>query len=100
MGGLSNDKGRDATAIGDAECTIFVMPLEEIKKIRYYFPEIFEEMIEFASKRYKNHKILISKEVKNYAHNAKIDSSDETDHESYIADSELLNESMDSEIRE
>lgn len=66
MAGVSNDKGRDATAIGDSESTIFVMPLSEIKKIKYYFHDIFDEMLGFAIKRHKNHKILTSKEVKNY----------------------------------
>lgn len=59
--GISNDKGRDATAIGDQDSTIFVMHIEDIKKIKNNYEGIYAEMLAVAVKRFKNHKILISK---------------------------------------
>jgi hypothetical protein len=34
MVGISNEKGRDSTAVCDCECAIFVMPMSEIIKIK------------------------------------------------------------------
>ena len=78
---MSTDKGRDATAIGESECTIFVLGLNEIKKIKDNFDDIYKEMMEIAIKRHKNHKILISKEVKDYISKIKIDLSISSDSE-------------------
>lgn len=71
--GISGDKGRDSTAVGDKDSTIFVMAAEDIKKIKNNYESIYAEMLGVAIKRYKNHKILIAKEVKEYINHAAID---------------------------
>lgn len=65
--GISSSKGRDAAAIGETvECTIFVMARDVLNKIKDNFESIYREMQTIAIKRYKNHQILIAKEVKYY----------------------------------
>mmetsp|Transcript_14880 Transcript_14880/g.25343 ORF Transcript_14880/g.25343 Transcript_14880/m.25343 type:complete len:149 (+) Transcript_14880:1850-2296(+) len=89
MVGISQDKGRDSTAICDQECTIFVMPYTEIIKIKEVFGDVYQEMLEIAVKRHKNHQILIAKEVKAYIQRAKMES--EQSDSSELA-SDLLND--------
>ena len=72
--GVTTDKGRDSTAVGDKDSIIFVMNIDVIKKIRNNHEKIYNEMLAVAIKRFKNHKILIAKEVKEYISQAAIDS--------------------------
>jgi len=43
-----------------------VLSVKEVRKIKDNFEDIFEEMKEIGVKRFKNHQILIAKEVKAY----------------------------------
>lgn len=86
MAGLvSKHKGRDASAIGDIECSIFVLPEHQIQKIKDNFEDIYQEMLDLAIKRFKNHQILIAKEVKAYILKAKMEnySNNSSDMENY-----------------
>mmetsp|Transcript_21884 Transcript_21884/g.33956 ORF Transcript_21884/g.33956 Transcript_21884/m.33956 type:complete len:155 (+) Transcript_21884:2048-2512(+) len=100
MIGISKDKGRDSTAICDNECTIFVLPESEIRKIKDSFEDIYQEMLEIAVKRHKNHQILIAREVKAYILKQKLDSepSDSSEFDSdYGSQSANSNGSLNSE---
>lgn len=63
-----------------------MLSVKEVRKIKDNFEDIFEEMKEIGVKRFKNHQILIAKEVKAYLIQAKIDagnaSSDEEESDS------------------
>ena len=92
MVGISQDKGRDTTAICQQECTIFVMPISEIIKIKQIFTDVYTEMLQMAIKRHNNHKVLIAREVKNYIQKVKdsdLDDSSEMMSEEVIAESML-----------
>lgn len=90
MTGISQNKGRDSTAICDTECTIFVMPISEVNKIKDLFDEVYQEMLAIAIKRHNNHKILISKEVKAYIQRVKVsDGSDSSD----LSSQDVVNDS-------
>lgn len=47
--------GRDSSAIGDQDCSIFVLSVKEVRKIKDNFADIFNEMKEIGVKRFKNH---------------------------------------------
>ena len=53
-------------------------------------------MLAVAIKRYKNHKILIAKEVKEYINHAAIDSKSDVEEEEDVSD-EFFQKSMNSE---
>lgn len=78
LSGLSNNRSYETTAIGEMECTLFIMSIREIRKIRDQFADIYESMLELAIKRYKNHKILIKKEVDLYIDRIHLDESCES----------------------
>jgi len=81
LSGLSSNRSYETTAIGDMECTLFIMSLREIKKIRDQFGDIYNSMLELAIKRYKNHKILIRKEVDRYIDRFHLMSISDDDHD-------------------
>lgn len=95
--GISNDKGRDSTAIGDQDSTIFVMHIEDIKKIKNNYEEIYNEMLGVAIKRFKNHKILISKQVKDYINHAAIDSKSDVEDDVDELSEDFFQKSMNSD---
>lgn len=55
LSGHCNFKGRDSNCMGDKETTIFVLGLEEIRRIKRQFEDVFSEMLDLAIVRHKNH---------------------------------------------
>ena len=53
----SEKTGRDARAVGNQDCSIFVMQIKEVNKIRDLFNDVYLEMKQIGIQRYKNHKI-------------------------------------------
>ena len=76
VSGGSYSSGRDLSAIADKDSSLFVLHIENLNKIRDNFEDIFDEMKEVGVKRFKNHQILIAKEVKAFIIQAKIDLGD------------------------
>jgi hypothetical protein len=75
-----------------------VLSVKEVRKIKDNFEDIFEEMKEIGVKRFKNHQILIAKEVKAYLIQAKIDAGNaSSDEEESDSDSHSNANSLNSE---
>ena len=75
------------------------MARDVINKIKDNFENIYKEMQTIAIKRYKNHQILIAKEVKYYIQKIKLENSENISSEEASSDDdgiESLNESLDS----
>lgn len=75
------------------------MAREELQKIKDNFENIYNEMQTIAIKRYKNHQILIAKEVKYYIQRIKMENSENISSEEVSSDDDgidSLNESLDS----
>lgn len=75
------------------------MAREELQKIKDNFENIYNEMQVIAIKRYKNHQILIAKEVKYYIQRIKMENSENISSEEVSSDDDgvdSLNESLDS----
>ena len=83
--GICQNKGRDSMAVGECDSTIFMMPLKEINKIQDSFEDIYQELIDIASKRHTNHRILMSNEIRDYIQQVKLDTDQSS---SSISDSE------------
>ena len=58
--------GREASAIGHQDCSIFVLSQKDVNRIRDLFPAEFEQMKGIGVKRFKNHQIQIANQVKDY----------------------------------
>lgn len=72
-------------AVGETDSTIFMMPLKEIQKIQDSFEDVYQELLDIASKRHTNHRILMSNEIRDYIQQVKLDTDQSS---SEISDSE------------
>lgn len=70
---MTADTGRDLTSVGVQECSLFVLPKRELQKMKDNFRDVFNEMEDLAIKRYKNHKVLITKLLSSYINYIKYD---------------------------
>lgn len=74
LSGISNRSGRDSSCIADTETTIFVMSINEIKRMQEQFEDIYNEMLDIAIKRHNNHQALIQRELDQYLERIQLDS--------------------------
>lgn len=58
--------GRDMSAYGEIDSSVFVLPRKELEKIFSGFRSIYNEMEHLAVKRFKYHQLLIARELRIY----------------------------------
>lgn len=71
--GLTTETGRDLSALGVQDCSLFVLPKRELQKMKDNFRSVFDEMEKLALKRFKNHKVLIAHQLAQYINYIKYD---------------------------